>query len=76
MSPSGVQLILLKKIAFTIFRSDRLLEMLKLRVDDDAFPVLIRQWLKAGMLDIDGEIVHRESEHNRRAGCGKTARPV
>ena len=40
---------------------DWLLEMLKLRIDDDAFLGLIRQWLKAGILDIDGEIIHPET---------------
>jgi len=37
---------------------DWLLRMLRLRIDDDAFLGLIRQWLKAGILDIDGEILH------------------
>ena len=40
---------------------DRLLEMLEQRVDDDALMGLIRQWLKAGILDIDGEILHPET---------------
>ena len=40
---------------------DELLEMLKQRIDDDAFLGLIRQWLKAGILEIDGEIVHPET---------------
>ena len=37
---------------------DWLLEMLRLRIDDKAFLGLIRQWLKAGILDIDGQILH------------------
>ena len=37
---------------------DRLLEMLSLRIDDRAFLNLIRKWLKAGILDIDGQILH------------------
>jgi len=37
---------------------DKLLEMLALRIDDDALMGLIRQWLKAGILEIDGEILH------------------
>jgi len=37
---------------------DWLLEMLSLRIDDKAFLGLIRQWLKAGILDIDGQILH------------------
>jgi RNA-directed DNA polymerase len=32
--------------------------MLSLRIDDKAFLSLIRQWLKAGILDIDGQILH------------------
>jgi RNA-directed DNA polymerase len=37
---------------------DWLLQMLSLRIDDKAFLSLIRQWLKAGILDIDGQILH------------------
>ena len=37
---------------------DWLLKMLKLRIDDRAFLNLIRKWLKAGILDIDGQILH------------------
>lgn len=37
---------------------DWLLELLSLRIDDKAFLGLIRQWLKAGILDIDGQILH------------------
>jgi len=37
---------------------DWLLEMLRLRIDDKAFLALIRQWLKAGILDTDGQILH------------------
>jgi len=36
----------------------QLLEMLERRIDDDAFLGLIRQWLKAGILEIDGETIH------------------
>jgi group II intron reverse transcriptase/maturase len=35
-----------------------LLEMLKLRIDDRAFLNLIRKWLKAGVLDTDGQGLH------------------
>jgi len=38
-----------------------LLEMLKQRIDDNALMGLIRQWLKAGILEIDGEIIHPET---------------
>jgi group II intron reverse transcriptase/maturase len=37
---------------------DWLLEMLSLRIDDRAFLNLIRKWLKAGILDTDGQILH------------------
>ncbi|MGF1614571.1 MAG: reverse transcriptase domain-containing protein [Gammaproteobacteria bacterium] len=37
---------------------DWLLEMLALRIDDKAFLHLIRKWLKAGILDTDGQILH------------------
>lgn len=37
---------------------DGLLEMLRLRIDDKAFLQLIWQWLKAGILDSDGRVLH------------------
>jgi RNA-directed DNA polymerase len=37
---------------------DWLLEMLALRIDDRAFLHLIRKWLKAGILDTDGQVLH------------------
>lgn len=37
---------------------DWLLQMLALRIDDKAFLALIRKWLKAGILDTDGQILH------------------
>ena len=37
---------------------DWLVEMLRLRIDDRAFLNLIRKWLKAGILDTDGQVVH------------------
>jgi RNA-directed DNA polymerase len=37
---------------------DWLLRMLNHRIDDRAFLNLIRKWLKAGILDIDGQILH------------------
>ena len=40
---------------------DWLLEMLGLRIDDRAFLRLIRKWLKAGILDTDGKIIHPET---------------
>jgi group II intron reverse transcriptase/maturase len=37
---------------------DWLLEMLSLRIDDSAFVQLIRNWLKAGILETDGQVLH------------------
>jgi group II intron reverse transcriptase/maturase len=38
-----------------------LLEMLEQRIDDRAFVGLIRKWLKAGILETDGEVIHPET---------------
>ena len=46
---------------FDAMDHDCLLEMLKHRIDDDALMGLIRQWLKAGILEIDGEVIHPET---------------
>jgi len=32
--------------------------MLALRIDDKRFIALIRKWLKAGILDTDGKVIH------------------
>lgn len=40
---------------------DKLLGMLSLRIDDRAFLNLIRKWLKAGILDTDGQIIHPDT---------------
>jgi len=40
---------------------DWLLRMLELRIDDRAFLGLIRKWLKAGVLETDGKVVHPET---------------
>jgi RNA-directed DNA polymerase len=37
---------------------DWLAELLSLRIDDRAFLNLIRKWLKAGILDTDGQVLH------------------
>ena len=37
---------------------DWLLKMLALKIDDNALLMLIRKWLKAGILDTDGTITH------------------
>ena len=38
-----------------------LLDMLRVRIDDRAFLHLIRKWLKAGILDTDGQVIHPET---------------
>ena len=43
---------------FDELEHDQLLEMLSRRVDDKAFLGLIKQWLKAGVLEPDGEMLH------------------
>jgi RNA-directed DNA polymerase len=40
---------------------DWLLEMLRLRSDDRAFRGLIRKWLKAGILETDGRVIHPDT---------------
>lgn len=40
---------------------DWLLKMLSLRIDDRAFLNLINKWLKAGILETDGSVVHPET---------------
>ena len=40
---------------------DKLLEMLSLRIDDQAFLNLIRKWLKAGILEPEGQIIHPDT---------------
>ena len=39
---------------------DKRLEMLALRIDDRAFLGWIRGWLKAGILETDGAVIHPE----------------
>jgi RNA-directed DNA polymerase len=38
-----------------------LLDMLRVRIDDRAFLNLIRRWLKAGILETDGQVIHPET---------------
>jgi group II intron reverse transcriptase/maturase len=40
---------------------DWLLKMLSQRIDDSAFLRLIRKWLKAGILDTDGQVLHPDT---------------
>jgi RNA-directed DNA polymerase len=35
--------------------------MLRLRIDDRAFLGLIRKWLKAGLLETDGRVIHPDT---------------
>ena len=37
---------------------DWIIKMLELRIDDRAFLNLIRKWLKAGILETDGRVIH------------------
>ncbi len=46
------------KSFFTHIDHDWLLAMLERRIDDKAFLGLIRKWLKAGILETDGQITH------------------
>lgn len=38
-----------------------LLDMLRVRIDDRAFLHLIRKWLKAGILETDGQVLHPDT---------------
>src|SRR5882724_1207495 len=38
-----------------------LLDMLRRRIDDRALLKLIRKWLKAGVLETDGQVIHPET---------------
>ena len=40
---------------------DKLLAMLSVRIDDRAFLGLIRKWLKAGILEPDGQVLHPDT---------------
>ena len=40
---------------------DWLLEMLRVRIEDRAFLGLIRKWLKAGILETDGRVIHPDT---------------
>jgi group II intron reverse transcriptase/maturase len=40
---------------------DWLLKMLAVRIDDRAFLGLLRKWLKAGILETDGRVIHPDS---------------
>lgn len=40
---------------------DILMDMLSLRIDDKVFSGLINKWLKAGILDTDGQVIHPDT---------------
>jgi len=46
------------KAFFDNIDHNKLLNMLMLRIDDKPFLKLIRKWLKAGILDTDGQVLH------------------
>jgi len=43
---------------FNHINHDLLISMIEKRVDDKAFMNLIRKWLKAGILETDGQVIH------------------
>jgi len=45
---------------FDHLQHDKLLEMLEGRLADGALLRLIRKWLKAGILEEDGQVIHPE----------------
>ena len=49
------------KSFFDKMEHDWLLEMLRQRIDDEAFIGLIRKWLQAGILETDGRVLHPDS---------------
>ena len=51
----------MSKAFFDNLDHDWLVEMLQQRIDDRAFIGLIRKWLKAGILEIDGSIIYPET---------------
>jgi RNA-directed DNA polymerase len=46
------------KSFFNNINHDLLISMIEKRVDDKAFMNLIRKWLKAGILEADGQVIH------------------
>jgi group II intron reverse transcriptase/maturase len=46
---------------FDNINHDALIDMLRQRVNDEAFLRLIRKWLRAGILETDGKMIHPET---------------
>lgn len=46
---------------FDNINHEKLVDMLKRRIDDESFIRLIQKWLRAGVLDTDGKIIHPET---------------
>ena len=46
------------KSFFNNINHDLLISMIEKRVDDKAFMNLICKWLKAGILETDGQVIH------------------
>jgi len=46
---------------FDSINHDWLIKMLEQRIDDKAFIRLIRKWLKAGILETDGKVIHPDT---------------
>ena len=53
---------------------ERLLEMLRLRIEDRPFLRLIKKWLKAGVLDTDGQVLHPVTGLPKAALCHRSWR--
>lgn len=45
---------------FDNINHDKLMEMMELRIDDRGFLNLIKKWLRAGVLNTDGKVLHPE----------------
>jgi RNA-directed DNA polymerase len=52
-----------------------LLRMLRERIDDAPFLNLIQKWLKAGILDTDGMIIHPDSGTPQGGLCEASHKP-
>jgi len=46
---------------FDTIDHEKLIELLRLRIDDNPFVRLIRKWLKAGILETDGRVIHPQT---------------